>query len=176
MGAYFDELARAMTWLADQPRTIFLGQAVAYPGTFMNQTLAAVPQQKRLEMPVTESFQFQFSVGLALAGYLPVSIYSRQNFLLLAASDLVNLLDKMPAMSTDQVNPKVIIRTASGPTKPIFPGHQHVGNYADAFRLMLTWVRVVELNNARDILPEYQRAAEQTDDKSTLLIEHGDLY
>lgn len=174
MGAYADELTRTMTWLADQPGTIFLGLAVTYPGTFMSRTLAGIPFEQKLEMPVAESFQLQFSVGLALTGYLPISIYPRQNFLLLAMSDLVNLLDKLPAMSNGEVKPKVIIRTAAGYTKPIFPGHQHVGNYAGAFKQMLTWVEVVELNSAADIFPAYRRAAER--EWSTLIIEYGDLY
>mgnify|MGYP001586547516 FL=1 len=173
MGIYFDELKRAMTWLGEQQETIFVGQAVKFPGTFMHGTLNGVPVEKRLEMPVAESFQLQFCIGLALMGFVPISIYPRQNFLLLSASDLVNLLDKLPVMSSDQVKPKVIIRTASGPTKPLFPGHQHVGNYADAFRQMLTWVKIVELNSAKEILSTYQQAYER--DGATLVIEHGDL-
>ncbi len=80
------------------------------------------------------------------------SLKKLQHFLLLAMSDLVNLLDKLPVISSGAVRPKVIIRTASGPTRPMFPGHQHVGNYAEAFRRMLTSVRVVELNAALDIV------------------------
>ena len=36
---YFDELKRTMEWVAQQPKTFFLGQTVAGPGTFMYQTL-----------------------------------------------------------------------------------------------------------------------------------------
>ena len=32
---YFDELKRSMEWLAQQPNTIFIGQAVGCPGTAM---------------------------------------------------------------------------------------------------------------------------------------------
>ncbi|MFT7538966.1 MAG: hypothetical protein ACI9F2_001120, partial [Lysobacterales bacterium] len=35
---YFDELKRTMEWLAEQDKTMFLGQTVAGPGTFMFQT------------------------------------------------------------------------------------------------------------------------------------------
>ncbi|HQP09910.1 MAG TPA: hypothetical protein PKV41_00825, partial [Candidatus Omnitrophota bacterium] len=110
---YFDELKRTMEWVAQQPKTFFLGQTVAGPGTFMYQTLRDVPPEKTLEMPVNESFQMQFSLGLALAGYIPISVYPRQNFLLLATSDMVNMLDKMPAVSGGSVIPKMIIRVAS---------------------------------------------------------------
>jgi hypothetical protein len=30
---YFDELKKSMDWLAEQSDTLFLGQAVEYPGT-----------------------------------------------------------------------------------------------------------------------------------------------
>lgn len=36
---YFDELKRSMEWLASQKDTLFLGQAVEYPGTGMTNTL-----------------------------------------------------------------------------------------------------------------------------------------
>jgi len=43
MGKYFDELKRAMDYLAEQPDTMFLGQAVAYKGTAMTNTLSSFP-------------------------------------------------------------------------------------------------------------------------------------
>lgn len=173
---YFDALKQTMEWIAQQPKTIFLGQTVAGPGTFMYQTLRDVPKDKTLEMPVNESFQMQFSIGLALAGYSPISVYPRQNFLLLATSDMVNMLDKIPAISGGQWIPKVIIRVASGPDSPVHPGHQHVGNYADAFKRMFSWVEVVELNEPGEIFPAYKYALERKDNRSTLLIEHGNFY
>ncbi len=173
---YFDELKRTMEWLAGQPKTIFCGQTVAGPGTFMFQTLRDLPKEKALELPVNESFQMQFTIGLALAGYVPISVYPRQNFLLLAVSDMVNMLDKIPAISCGKHLPKVIIRVAVGPDAPVHPGHQHIGNYADGFRKMFTAIDVVELNEPADIFPAYKHAYERTDNKSTLMIEHGNYY
>ena len=173
---YFDEIKRTMEWVAQQPKTLFLGQTVAGPGTFMYQTLRDVPKGKTLEMPINESFQMQFTIGLALAGYVPISVYPRQNFLLLAAADMVNMLDKIPAISSNSVLPRVIIRVASGPDSPVHPGHQHVGNYAEAFRKMFTWVDVVELNEPEEIFPAYKHALEREDSRATLMIEHGNFY
>ena len=173
---YFDELKRTMEWVAQQPKTFFLGQTVAGPGTFMYQTLRDLPAEKTLEMPINESFQMQFSIGLALSGYIPITVYPRQNFLIIATSDMVNMLDKIPAISSNDVVPKMIIRVASGPDSPVHPGHQHVGNYADAFRAMFTWVDVIELEAPEEIFPAYQHALEREDSKVTLLIEHGNYY
>ncbi|MBF0485539.1 MAG: hypothetical protein HQL16_03385 [Candidatus Omnitrophica bacterium] len=173
---YFDELKRTMEWLATQPKTIFVGQTAAVPGTFMYQTLRDVPKDRAVEFPVNESFQMQFSIGLALAGYVPVSVYPRQNFLLLATGDMSNMLDKFPAMSQGRVTPKVIIRVATGPYKPVHPGHQHVGNFAESFRKLFDWIEVVELSEPQDIFPAYQRAFEREDNRATLLIEDGNYY
>ena len=130
---YFDAVQESMKWLGQQDKTFFVGQTVGCPGTFMYPTLKDVPIEKRMELPVNESFQMQFSIGMSLAGYIPISVYPRQNFLLLATGDMVNMLDKIPAISEGKVNPHIIIRVASGPYKPVHPGHQHIGNYAEAF-------------------------------------------
>ncbi len=173
---YFDELKRTMEWMAQHPKTIFVGQTVGVPGTFMYQTLRDVSKDKALELPVNESFQMQFSIGLALAGYIPISVYPRQNFLLIATGDMANMLDKIPAISSNELVPKVIIRVAAGPYEPVHPGHQHVGNYLESFKRMFATIDVVELNEPEDIFPAYQHALEREDNRSTLLIEHGNYY
>ena len=173
---YFDELKRTMEWVAGQPGTIFVGQTVAGPGTFMYSTLKDIPKEKALEMPVNESFQMQFSIGLALAGYTPISVYPRQNFLLIATADMANMLDKIPVISANQLLPRVIIRVATGPDSPVHPGHQHVGNFTEGFRKMFGWIEVVELNEPEEIFPAYQHALTREDNRSTLLIEHGNFY
>lgn len=173
---YFDELKRTMEWLAQQPDTLFIGQTAAVPGTFMYQTLRDVPKDRALEFPVNESFQMQFSLGLALEGYVPVSVYPRQNFLILAAGDMSNMVDKFSAMSNGTVNPKIIIRVATGPFKPVHPGHQHIGNFAQAFRHLFDWIEVLEVNEPQEIFPAYERAYSRSDGRSTLIIEEGNFY
>ena len=91
---YFDELKRSMDWLNEQPNTLFLGQAVEYAGTGMTNTLKDVDRNKMLEMPVNEDMQMGLSLGMALNGTVPISLYPRWNFLLLAANQLINHLDK----------------------------------------------------------------------------------
>ena len=171
---YFNELQRTMAWLGQQEKTFFVGQTVDCPGTFMYPTLNGVPTKKRLEFPVNESFQLQFSIGLALAGYVPISIYPRQNFLLLATADMVNMLDKIPAISNNKIIPHIIIRVASGPYKPIHPGHQHIGNYAEAFKRMFNEIIVLELDEPEEIFSVYESAYKNP--ASYLIIEHGNNY
>jgi pyruvate/2-oxoglutarate/acetoin dehydrogenase E1 component len=172
MGKYFDEVKRSMEWLAEDPRTIFLGQAVGCPGTFMYGSVADIPAERRVEIPVSESLQMQMTLGISLAGGIPISIFPRQNFLLLATSDMVNMIDKMAAISDGAINPQLIIRTAVGTTAPIHPGHQHVGNFSAGLRSMFTTIDVVELHEPEQIYPTYQKALENRG--PTLIIEFGD--
>ena len=173
---YFDELKRAMNWLSDQDQTLFLGQAVAYPGTGMTNTLTDVRKDKLLEMPVVEEMQMGISIGLAINGSVPITIFPRWNFLLLATNQIVNHLDKLSLYSDGQFKPKVIIRTSIGSERPIHPQHQHVGDYTEAFRLMLTTCEVIRLDEPEDIFPAYEKAYLRQDGKSTIIIEYGDYY
>ena len=165
-----------MEWLARDPRVMFLGQAVACPGTAMTNTLKNVPRDKLLELPVAEEMQMGMSSGLALAGQVPVSIFPRWNFLLLAVNQVVNHLDKFPLMSNGGYRPKVIIRTGIGSVRPLHPQYQHVGDFTDAFRLMCQNIEVIRLEESQDIFPAYQRALEREDGKSTIVVEYGDYY
>jgi pyruvate/2-oxoglutarate/acetoin dehydrogenase E1 component len=72
---YFEELKRSMDLLAQDPKTLFLGQAVEVPGTAMSNTLKDVPKEKLLEVPVDEEMQMGMTNGLAISGYIPISIY-----------------------------------------------------------------------------------------------------
>jgi pyruvate/2-oxoglutarate/acetoin dehydrogenase E1 component len=173
---YFDQLKAAMEFLALDPRVLFLGQAVACPGTAMSNTLKNVPQEKLLEMPVDEEMQMGITNGLALDGLVPVSIFPRWNFLLLAVNQIVNHLDKFALMSNGGYRPKVIIRTGIGAERPLHPQYQHVGDFTEAFRLMCPNMEVIRLEEACEIVPAYQKAHGRTDGKSTLLIEYGDYY
>jgi len=173
---YFDEMCRAMEMLGRDPRTIFMGQAVACPGTAMTNTLKNVPREKLLELPVAEEMQMGMSTGMALTGVVPVSIYPRWNFLLLAVNQIVGHLDKLPAMSEGGYRPKVIIRTGIGSERPLHPQHQHVGDFTDAFRLMCKTIEVIRLDEPKDIYPAYEKALTREDGRSTLIIEYGDYY
>ena len=111
---YFDELKRAMEWLAGHDDTIFLGQAVAVPGTAMSNTLTGVAQEKLIELPVAEEMQMGMSLGFALAGQVPISIYPRWNFLLLAMNQLINVAAKSHYMYGGAVKVPMVVRSIIG--------------------------------------------------------------
>ena len=179
--SYHDELTRAMTWLGQQPRVVFLGQGVAaHGGTSMSSTFAGVPDDKRVEMPVAEEMQVGMCVGMSLDGWVPVCVIPRWNFALRAADQIINHLDRLPFYSGGIPGtgpgywPKVIIRVATPSSSPFNPGPQHDADFTEAFRLMLKAVKVVELKDAGDIIPAYQRAF--AFGGSTILVEFTDRY
>lgn len=159
---------------SEHPRAIVMGQAVAVPGTTMSSTFRDVPMEKRLEMPVAEDMQMGMATGMALAGYRPVCVFPRWNFLLCAANQLVNHLDRLPIYSRGGYRPKVIIRTAVPSKSPFNPGPQHDDDFTDAFKQMFRTINVFMLHETEEILPAYRDAMKS--DTSSLLVEFTDAY
>lgn len=173
--SYFDELCAAMALIATHPKAVFMGQGVGVPGTTMSDTFRDVPAAKRLEMPVAEDLQMGMAIGMALEGWLPICIFPRWNFLLLAANQLVNHLDRLPLYSGfGGYRPKVIIRTAVPSVRPFNPGPQHDADFTIAFQRMLRTVRIEPLARPAAIVPAY--AAAMKAEHSTLLVEYTDQY
>ena len=163
---YQKALCEAMQDIALDERVVFLGQGVRDAGTFISTTLTDVPIEKRIELPVAEEMQMGMSIGMALAGCVPVSVYPRWNFFLLATNQAVNHLDKM--------KPHVIVRVGVGSTTPLDPGPQHKGDFTEAFRLLMPNTTIVRLENAEQILPEYRNALERNG--PTIIVEYADRY
>ena len=161
------EVNHAMRWLAEDPRTVFVGQSVRYDGAAIYTSFDGVLMQKRLEMPVIEDFQLGFCIGLSLSGKIPICVYPRLDFMLLAMNQLVNHLDRFCEMG--DFRPKVIVRTRIGAKTPLDAGPQHTGDYTQALSLMLRNVRVLKLTEPAEVMPAYLRALHAPE--STLLIE-----
>lgn len=167
--SYFDEITRAMGMLAEHPKTVFLGQSVKYPGQRAHKTFEKVPIWKRIELPICEDFSVGLCHGLALEGYIPVLFIPRWDFLLIAANQLVNHLDKSPFKA------KVIIRTAVGATKPLNPGPQHTQDYTYQFGLMmLNNFDIFSLTSETEIVNKYRDALNS--EGSKIMVEHMGLY
>ena len=172
--SYHDELCRAMAWLGQQDRIIFLGQGVGNPGTAMSDSLIWVPTAKRIEMPVAEEMQVGMSVGMSLNGWIPVCVIPRWNFALRAADQIINHLDRLPIYSCGGYRPKVIIRVATPTMNPFDPGAQHDADLTEAFRIMLRTVEIVTLTCSGDIVPAYRRAFDSAG--STIVVEYTEHY
>jgi pyruvate/2-oxoglutarate/acetoin dehydrogenase E1 component len=188
---YKESITEAMNWLGQQEDTLFLGQTVRAGGSYMASTLAGVPDSKKLEWPVCENMQLGASLGLSLAtGACIVSLYPRIDFLLYAADQLVNHLDKIGVMSDGKMKPRIIIRTSIGPKKPLDGGPQHTNNHGIAVSMMLKEIDVVfvgglmsDTSSERVEIYEYdldppQESYRRAYEKGGiwLFIENGSLY
>ena len=167
MSSFKEAVNESMLRLAEDERTVFVGQSVRYDGAAIFDSLNGVQMEKRLEMPVAEDFQMGYCIGLALTGKIPVCIYPRMDFMLLCLNQLVNHLDKLPGFGW---NPKIIIRTTVGARAPLDAGPQHTQNHTEAFRLMLTTIPVVEVRTAVQVLVAYAEAMKH--DGSTVIVEN----
>jgi len=166
---YALELNKSMKKLGERDDVYFMGQTVGYKGSPMFNSLEGVVADKRLELPVMEEVQMGMATGMAMNGYTPVTIFPRIDFLTLATNQLVNHLDKMEELSAGQYKPRVIVRTAVGNPKPLYPGPQHCQDHTEAYRMMLPNMDVVKLEHSSEIGPAYDRAIDS--DRSTLLVE-----
>jgi pyruvate/2-oxoglutarate/acetoin dehydrogenase E1 component len=157
----------AMLMLAGDPRTVFVGQSVRYDGTAMYASLEGVPMEKRIEMPVLEDFQLGFCTGLALMGQLPICLYPRMDFLLLAMNQLVNHLDKLPRFGW---HPTVIIRTVVGGKTPLDAGPQHTQDHSAAITLMAPSIPVLNCRRPDEVTFAYSFAMKSRG--PTLIVEN----
>jgi pyruvate/2-oxoglutarate/acetoin dehydrogenase E1 component len=173
---YFDELKRAMNYLGAQKNTIFIGQAVEVPGTAMSNTLSQVPKKKLLELPVAEEMQMGMTLGLAMDGNIPISIFPRWNFLLYGINQLINHIDKYNVMVGRENDIKAIIRTGIGSQRPLHPQHQHIGDFTESIRKMCTTIDIIKLIEPEDVFPAYEKAFNRNDGRNTIIVEYGDFY
>jgi len=156
-----------MLLLAADPRTQFIGQSVCFDGASIYDSLEGIPMERRLEMPVLEDFQLGYCTGLSLTGKIPVCIFPRMDFMLLAMNQLVNHLDKLPLYGW---KPKVIMRTRVGSKVPLDAGPQHTQNYTKEFNDMTCRIMVKEVRTAAEVTHAYKDA--MRGDGSWLIVEN----
>lgn len=171
---YKEEVTKAMGMLAQHPKTYFIGQTVKYAGSVLSDTLKNVPDRKKLELPVAEEMQMGLSIGMALEGYIPISVYPRIDFLLLAINQLSNHLDVLSELTHNEFQAKVIIRTIIGQTEPMYPGIQHCRDHTMALRVLLKDINIVRVRQANQAMDIYTLALKNQ--RSTLIIEEARLY
>ena len=165
--SYFKQAVNdAMKMLAKND-AVFIGQSLRYDGAAIYDSMDGIPMDQRIEMPVAEDFQMGFCTGMSLAGKLPVCIYPRMDFLILAINQIVNHLDKLPRYGW---RPKVIIRTTVGQKTPLDAGPQHTQNHTQALNLMLTNIAIHQVRTADEVKTAYTLAL--LGDKSHIIVEN----
>jgi pyruvate/2-oxoglutarate/acetoin dehydrogenase E1 component len=165
-------LTTAMTELAKLDDTIFIGQQIVYAGNPMSTTLGEVPKEKMIEVPVMEETQMGMSLGLAITGKTVISFYPRWDFLISAANQLINHVDKFELMTGKKVN--IFIRVGKGADVPLDPGHQHKANYINEFKTMCPNIEIHELKTSTDVELTYKYIMENGG--IHILAEYPQLY
>jgi pyruvate/2-oxoglutarate/acetoin dehydrogenase E1 component len=168
---YKDALTNAMTELAAKDDVVFIGQQIVYSGNPMSTTLGNVPKEKMIEVPVFEETQMGMSLGLAMTGKTVISFYPRWDFIVSAANQLINHVDKFELMTGRRVN--LIVRLGKGSDKPLDPGHQHKGNYVDEFKSICPNIKFHNLLSVTDIESAY---ADARQGGVHVLVEYPELY
>ena len=171
---YFDEIKKSMEYIAKKEKSIFIGQAVQVPGTAMFNTLRDINLKKKIELPVAEEMQMGITLGLALEGFIPISIYPRWNFLLLATNQIVNHLDKISEISNGSFKPQAIIRTAVGSVRPLDPQSQHKGDFTDAFKKMCKNIDIYKITEPKDVFKTYKKALKKK--RISLIVEVASFF
>lgn len=171
MNIYKQAICEQMRKFSEDPKVVFLGQQVASE-TFYD-TLAGIPMERRIEMPVAEDFQMGLSIGLSLQGFLPISIYQRMDFLPRAMDQIVNHLNLLEEASRGMYKPRVIIRTTIGTKVPFDVGIQHSQDLSELMKVACKF-KVFKCETADDINNAYDFA--RLTDKSVLIIEKQELF
>ena len=169
---YHKAICIQMKKFAKNKKTMFLGQQTASED-FYN-TLKDIPMSKRTELPVAEELQMGISIGLAMKGFLPVSLYQRIDFLPRACDQLVNHLDLINDLSRGMYNPKVIIRTTIGTNTPFDVGLQHNKDLVRGFNALLSNILVYQLKTVEDVNQIYDIA--RNGESSMIIVEEQELY
>ena len=171
---YKDALTEAMKNLAELEDSVFIGQQIVYQGNPMSTTLGFVPKEKMIEVPVMEESQMGISLGMAMAGKRVITFYPRWDFIICAANQLINHVDKIGIMSQEKWKPNLIIRLGKGSDKPIDPGHQHRGNYFEEFKSLCKNIEFHDLKTPEDIELAYKYATNEGG--IHILVEYPELY
>lgn len=164
-------ISRSMKELGKKDKVLFLGENIINSGRIYG-TLDEVSKKKCMEMPVAENLIAGTAIGLSLTGFIPICIFQRMDFMLIAADAIINHAALIPKMSGGSVRLPLIFRTVKGSlNNRFYVGMQHSKNLSYVFK---NWIRVIELrrrDKAMDIYEEAYKCGEPT-----LVVEDYSLY
>lgn len=155
--------------LLERPDVLLVGQLVKYGLGGMTSMLWDKYPRQVLTFPVCENLMNGAAMGLALAGYRPIVVHERMDFLAVGMDPLVNHIPVWPRRAPMSLPVTVIAVVGKGKGQ----GPQHSKNLAPWFRLFDGW-RVSEPTSpsvARRLL-----AAAVTGDEPTLYVLHREFF
>lgn len=172
MGNYHSIIKNKMNELSEINNSVFIGYNIKY-GSKCYGTMSDIPEEKIYEMPVTEALMTGISIGMSLNDMLPILIFERHDFILLALDQIINHLDKINELSDGQFTPRVIIRAILGHNKPFDPGIQHKSNFTSMLKENCK-MRVADCPDEETLILAYNEAIKIP--LPIIIIEHKKKY
>lgn len=166
-----DQITGSMKWLSKQKKTVFIGEGIINAGRIYG-TCNSISMKKCIETPIAENLIAGAAIGLALQGYVPVVIFQRMDFMLIASDAIINHMALIPRMSGGKIALAIIIRAIIGSQDKSFDvGPQHNHDFTHIFKPYIT---TVSLRPKMDVLDTYKEAYRAG--HPVLLIERKDDY
>lgn len=165
-----DALRDALDELLADPRVLLVGQLVKYGLGGMTSRLYGKYPDQVLTFPVCENLMHASAMGLALAGYRPIVVNERMDFLVLAMDPLINHIPVWPLRDRELSLPIVVMAVVG---KGKGQGPQHSKNLTTWFRHMDGWdvIEPTSPENAGGLLIDAVRL-----DSPVLFVVHREFF
>lgn len=136
-----ESITSEMFKLSKKKDTVFLGENIINSGRIYD-TLSKVPTNKCIETPVAENLIAGVAIGLSLRGYVPIAIFQRMDFMLIAADAIINHASVYPKYG---IKCGVVFRTIKASLeKNFFVGYQHSKDLSHVFAPYIKVIQVPE--------------------------------
>ena len=123
------------------------------------------------DTPLSEDSLTGYGIGLALAGFKPIHVHQRTDFLLLCCNQLINMAAKIKYLSNGKYNCPFVVRAITG--RSWGQGSQHSQSFHSLFS-NIPGLRVLTPSTPQDAYNVYSNIF--NDSVPTIVIEHRMLY
>ena len=172
---YSEAIHKALTFqMENNPKVLVYGLGVDDP-TAMYETLSGFPERfgpnRCYDTPLSEDSLTGYGIGLAVAGYYPIHVHQRTDFLLLCCNQLINMAAKIKYLSNGKLNCPFVVRAITG--RSWGQGSQHSQSFHSLFA-NIPGLRVLTPATPQDVYNVYLNIFSAQ--VPTIVIEHRMLY
>ena len=173
--SYSEAIYKALTYqMQTNPKVLIYGLGVDDP-TAMYRTLSGFPEEfgpdRCFDTPLSEDSLTGYGIGLAVAGYYPIHVHQRTDFLLLCCNQLINMAAKIKYLSNGKLSCPFVVRAITG--RSWGQGSQHSQSFHSLFA-NIPGLRVLTPATPQDAYNVYLNVFSAK--VPTIVIEHRMLY
>lgn len=173
--SYAEAIRAALSYqMSTNPKVLIYGLGVDDP-TAMYGTLLGFPdefgEERCFDTPLSEDALTGYGIGLAVAGYYPIHVHQRTDFLLLCCNQLINMAAKVKYLSNGSLKCPLVVRAITG--RSWGQGSQHSQSFHSLFA-NIPGLRVLTPATPQDVYNVYKNVFR--DEIPTIVIEHRMLY